>query len=737
MALSGPRRSLRHAAWWIAGVGASASANAWLPLPVENPFRSTLAMLPFIVAGFVALQDWADRHGNRRRPAGWIAPATAALVLATLSRDRLALTGLDFALAGGFAVLLVARTIGLLLALRPALGTRLPRRPAWPFFALPFLFYVAILPWSSERRAPDGDEPYYLLVTHSLAYDFDSDLANNYAAEDSRAFMPRALEPQPGDPVGPQGQKYSRHNEALPVLLAPGYRLFGKAGALVTMAALTALLAWLTLRVARHYTAEHPGETLWSYGIVAFASPFVLYSGQAWVEVPAALLGLIAIDQIRDLRGHRSWGTKQWIGIALPVLLLPLVKLRFVLLAGPLLALAWWHAGRPRKPLLVVAGLLSVLLAGVLVHNLLVFGNPLKIHTLEEVDPTRYTPANVWRGAFGLLFDSAFGLVPFFPLWLLAVPALWRGAKTRAGWLFDLTAATGPYLLMLLPRREWFGGWSPPFRYALIVLPLLAVSLVPILADRRRFGPRVLIAALTAPTLVALVVWLLVPGWTYNFADGRTYVLDAVSSQLGADVARFFVSGTRPAAALWLLPPIALVATLALWSLGRRPARRSAQALGLLLAVLAAAAVPLAARRWPSHVVELEDPWVTKTGGHIHPDRWTFDRPLYRGGWTLRGGERVEAPVVAGGDRLAITVSVEYVRNTPAPIALVVLRRDPDGREERLGSWSPTTPRTWEEVAFGPFPWQPGATLILAAEGPASTTPLAGLILDRATLTWP
>jgi hypothetical protein len=85
---------------------------------------------------------------------------------------------------------------------------------------------------------------------------------------------------------------------------------------------------------------------------------------------------------------------------------------------------------------------------------------------------------------------------------------------------------------------------------------------------------------------------------------------------------------------------------------------------------------------------------------------------------------------------LALTVSVEYVRNTPAPIALVVLRRDPDGREERLGTWSPTTPRTWEEVAFGPFPWRPGATLILAAEGPASTTPLAGLILDRAKLTW-
>ena len=51
MALNGPRRNLRLAGWWIAGVCSSALANAWLPLPAENPFRSTLAMLPFVLRG--------------------------------------------------------------------------------------------------------------------------------------------------------------------------------------------------------------------------------------------------------------------------------------------------------------------------------------------------------------------------------------------------------------------------------------------------------------------------------------------------------------------------------------------------------------------------------------------------------------------------------------------------------------------------------------------------------------
>ena len=47
-------------------------------------------------------------------------------------------------------------------------------KPAWPYFLLPLVVYLAILPWSTAQRPPDGDEPYYLLLTHSLAYDGDT-----------------------------------------------------------------------------------------------------------------------------------------------------------------------------------------------------------------------------------------------------------------------------------------------------------------------------------------------------------------------------------------------------------------------------------------------------------------------------------------------------------------------------------------------------------------------------------
>src|SRR4029077_13897145 len=111
-------------------------------------------------------------------------------------------------------------------------------------------------------------------------------------------FMDRPIHPQPGDPVGARGERYSRHNALLPILLAPAYRLFGKLGALATMAALAAALAWMTLRLARHYARALPGEALAAYALLAFAPPLLLYATQGWVEVPAALLTVLALDRI-------------------------------------------------------------------------------------------------------------------------------------------------------------------------------------------------------------------------------------------------------------------------------------------------------------------------------------------------------------------------------------------------------------------------------------------------------
>jgi len=716
-------------------------ATPALFLPKGDPFRGTLLALPLILGMLWGIGRGAARLGARPLDAGGTARELAilgVLVMLALSRSHLGLARAEEVIAAGLLLVLAHRVARQLLALRPLLGDRLPDRPSVLFFLLPLAAYLAILPWSAHHRQPDGDEPFYLLVTHSLAYDFDDELTDNYARADWRHFMDRPIEPQPGDPVGPDGEQYSRHNEMLPLVLVPAYRLGGKMGALAVMAALTAALAWMTLRLARRYFPESPGEALAAYALVAFTPPLLLYSYQVWVEVPAALLLAAGLDRILRLDRQRPWGWKDWLGIGLPVLLLPLLKIRFILVAGPLLALGWWHAGRSRRPILILGFLLGALAAGMLFYNQLVYSNPLKIHTWEEVDPQRYGLDSYLKGGFGLFYDAAFGLLGCAPIWLLLVPAVPLALARRRSLLAHLAVLTLPYLVIVAPRSEWYGGWSPPFRYALIALPLLGLALVPLLIRRERPGAQALLAALGALTLVLTLVWIAVPGWTYNFADGRTYALDLLSERLGADLTRFFPSSVRPRTATWIWPPLTFLVVPLLWWAHRRPrredlaGRRGQAALtGVALLLAMAAVLPAAASRLPTRLVELEDPQVWKSGGHPHPERWVIERTRFQGGWVLRVGERLRVPVSPGGRRVRLVLDAELIPNQPVPFTLDLLAGD-----RLLASWTPGRHRKPEEIVLGPFDWSTGEPLVLVARGPNPPGALNGVILDRVRFDW-
>ncbi|HSL84565.1 MAG TPA: hypothetical protein VLF66_17460, partial [Thermoanaerobaculia bacterium] len=656
----------------------------------------------------------------------------------------------------GLAVLHAAAELR---ALRPLLGERPGRRPSVLFFALPALLYLALLPWAGERRQPDGDEPYYLLLAHSLAYDGDADLANNYAAGDWRFFLDRAVTPQPGDPVGPEGQVYSRHNLLLPLALALPYRLAGKTGALAAMSLLAALLAWLVLRLAGRAFPERPGEALLAYGVLALAPPLLTYAHQVWVEVPAAVLLAMALDRLLDRIRARSpgpgrsgsrWRTAAgWAALALPLLLLPLLKIRFALLALPLLALAFYRASRgdrrARRGLVGILLLFAAAGAAVLVYNRVRFGNALKIHSWSELALPAMSVRGTVEGSLGLFWDAAFGLFAFAPLWLLVVPALalaavrWREPAgpfpvQPAGWLM---AVALPYLLLVAPRAEWYGGWSPPFRYGVALLPLLALVLVPLLAERHRAGARVVLGALGAATVALALVWLAAPGATYHLADGRTRLLDALSAGLGADAARLFPSYVRPRLASWLWPPLSVLAVTLVWWLprGRAAARElgaGALAAGAALALLAAAAVPALAAVLPPQRVELEDPWVVHHGGHVHPETWVVARSHYRGGWVVRPGEAVEIPLgPAAGGRVRLALELRFGRNNPDPLDLEVLAGD-----TVLTRWRPRAAGVWRRVELGPLDLPPGEPLVLRAAGPPRAGRQNGLLLDRLELEW-
>lgn len=737
---------MTQARWisWLVAAGASLGLAWRFGAAPGDGFSATLVLVPLVAAAFAELESWCRRTGGGSIPlfvSRAQALAAGLLVLAGGVQRSLGLALAEPAVVAGLFLVLAHRVGVQLLAARPLLGRELPLRPPAVFFVLPLIAYLSLVPWSTAARPPDGDEPYYLLITHSLVHDFDAELTNNYAAGDARFFLDRPLAPQPGDPRGPDGTIYSRHNELLPMVLAPGYWLAGKLGALATMALLTALTAWMTLRVARHYFPDRPGEALVAYAIFAFSPPLILYATQVWVEVPAALLGLLVVDRVHWLAraieldtAKGAWNLRSWLSIGLPLILLPLLKIRFMLLALPLLFLAWWYARRPWKPLLILCCALALVGGGILVFNTLQFGNPLKIHGVEELALHQRSLDDYLEGALGLFFDAAFGLLPNAPVWLLLVPALVALGRLRTPLLRDGSIFALPYLIVVVPRGEWYGGWSPPFRYGLFVLPFLALALIPLLAERHRPGRRTVLLALGMTTLLLTVLWLTVPGWTYNFADGRTYLLDHLGRATGADVARFFPSSVRPRLATWLWPPILVLASFGLWR-WPLPLRRRALVFPIALAAICGllVAVPLLAHRWPTRWVECEDAQVVKELGHAHPDRWVIERTRHRGGWMLPPNARLSAPVVPGGRQVRLRIELDFVRNSDWPLLLEIRAGD-----AHLASWAPTNPRHWQTLVLGPFAWPAGAPLVLeaVAEGPRQGRDVNGILVDRIGFEW-
>jgi hypothetical protein len=535
-----------------------------------------------------------------------------------------------------------------------------------------------------EHREPDGDEPYYLLITHSLAYDLDTDLSNNYEANDSLQFMSRELKPEWADPRSGGGRSFSRHNLTLPLLLAPGYRVAGKSGALLTMALLSALTAWMMMRLALRLFPEQVKASVAAWALFSLTPPFLIYSYQVWTEVPAALLLLVSLDQIYALQAGSGNTRRNWLKLVVALALLPLLKLRFLLIASSLALLAGLRVGG-RKHVIGLALVLVAVIGAMLTYNLVFFDQPLKDHSLATLKQIQMSsPANYIKGGVGLLFDCAFGLFASNPLWLLVMPGLIVLIRRRFSVFLVVAVSALPYLLVVTPRLEWYGAWSPPFRFGMVLLPLLTLGLIPLLSMCWKGLLRPLVIGLGAAALSLALVWLVLPGWTYNLANGTSHLIDHLTRSFGSDVGRFFPSYVRIRAASWLTPLLVAFVAILLWMQSRKQPNRLG-GWGTSAALLLIAALPIGATTTVTRVIEFEDVQVSKEGGALHPEAWVSGRPRFRGGWKLDTGDSLTAPVNSAGAGADVSIDLQFRSFRTTTLFT-------DGAVKREGSPSRETP---------------------------------------------
>jgi len=473
------------------------------------------------------------------------------------------------------------------------------------------LVYAVIIP-TQFRGALDGDEPFYLLVTESIVHDHDLDLSNQYRDIAKGDTGRPDLVPQPGDPTGPHGEQYSRHEPFLPLLMVPGYALFGVPGAIATIALFGVLLVRSLVRwLEDEGISDATIRALMP--LIVFGPPVAFYAVRIWPEVPAAFCFVEALRGVRQQRAQR------WIPALFALVML---KLRFVLIGVTLVPVIL--RGRNRR-LIVVTG--AILLLPLLVVWL-VSGSATNVHTWRELIPV--APMLYVKGLFGLLLDGATGIAFQAPLFLLGIFALAQWRKMPEGFRLGAIASL-IYVVTLLPRSEWHGGWSPPLRYIVVFIPVLALGAAA-MYERSKWW----LAPIAIWTIGITVHGIAEPWRLFHIANGENAVGEWLSVMQHSDFSRMFPSYIRPNFAA-IVAALAFVAALGAWRLSQGASTMSALRLAPCAAILLALFFHFG--RLPGDRIEFEDAHVIHNGGELYPYEYQVARFIYRGGWLMKHGD--------------------------------------------------------------------------------------------------
>jgi hypothetical protein len=396
------------------------------------------------------------------------------------------------------------------------------RSLAWRLGALAFLVYFLSGFWVGQWNNT-GDAPHYIMISDSLAYDHDVDLANNFRNGDWRNFYDRDLAPQ--DPPQADGRQISEHKPGLPLVIAPGYYFLGFSGVRWILALLAAagsgVFFLLCLRLGLSRT-----QALWGWLIFSFSAPWLCQSQIALSELPGGLMLLCVLAAWRGALPRMAaplacaalaWLNVRFFPVAAFLALIDAVELRRE-------GRGWIRA---LLPLLVTGASLGL----ALYYNLLEFGHlsPAQAYAQKQMSiGTMIQPLMIFRYASGLMIDQEYGWLPYAPIYALAffgLWALWRRDRP----LFWMSLL--PSLLYLGPVAcfPWWPSAMAPNRYVVFLTPVFALWT---LEAWRAWGSRPGFVALAALAFFWGFFLTVLPWFCFGKLNGQNMVLGILGKAL-------------------------------------------------------------------------------------------------------------------------------------------------------------------------------------------------------------
>jgi hypothetical protein len=359
---------------------------------------------------------------------------------------------------------------------------RMPPRAL--FVPAVFLLYLGNAVQAQRQVGPQGDEPHYLMVSDSLLRDGDLSLERDYEERRYEAFFDRGPLAPHFRQRGKNGEVFSLHAVGLSLLILPAYAIGGYPLVSLFMACLAALAAIAIRALCRAGVDEEAGDVVgW---ILAFCPPLLHYAGLVFTEVPAALVAAWALRE--GLRAGEC-GLRRAALVGMALAFLPWLNVRYAIVAG--LVGLFWMAARPRLGAivaLVMPGLLSALALAAYHHALYGFYDPRRVYGKQR----EFAFDTLKEGLPGLLLDQEFGLLVYAPIFVLAVPGLWVLARKTSRLGAVAVALVAAVAITAGSWHMWRGGFNPPARFLVPIVPALALGVAAWLRGRVWMGAALL-----------------------------------------------------------------------------------------------------------------------------------------------------------------------------------------------------------------------------------------------------
>jgi hypothetical protein len=228
-------------------------------------------------------------------------------------------------------------------------GLSVPRKILILFLAAFLIYHFCAFSYVSKGLAYSGDEPYYLMTTHSLYQDGDINLAKNYIDHDYFHFYPRELYPnlrlRAYARFGKKGTDYvwPINQPGVSVLTLPYYWLSqqfqGRTLIYIIKVSLSIWAVLLGLQIflfAREFWKNEKIPLLLWF-LYSFSAPILFYAFHLYPEVPIALFSVYIFRKVRAMK-NLSFGHYFFLGFLLA--LFPWFGLKYNMIMWPLLLVA-------------------------------------------------------------------------------------------------------------------------------------------------------------------------------------------------------------------------------------------------------------------------------------------------------------------------------------------------------------------------------------------------------------